>query len=365
LTYRQLNEQSNQLAAYLRSTYAVQAGELVGILLKRSELLIVSILGVLKSGAAYVPVDPDYPEERIAYILADSACKVLIDEVEIAKFKEVAGEYSKANLAGINQGEDLAYIIYTSGSTGHPKGVMIEHRNACSFLHWCLEEFGAADFDTVLGVTSICFDLSVFEIFYTLSTGKKIRLLSNALAIPLHLNTTEKILLNTVPSVVGNLLNENIDLSAVKVLNMAGEPVPHQTISALDCHRMEVRNLYGPSEDTTYSTFSRIWDETSITIGRPISNTRIYILNEGDRLQPAGVVGEICIGGAGLARGYLNKEALSAERFVADPFLIGERMYKTGDLGRWLADGTIEFSGRKDDQVKIRGYRIEPGEIET
>ncbi|HYC27312.1 MAG TPA: AMP-binding protein, partial [Chitinophagaceae bacterium] len=264
-----------------------------------------------------------------------------------------------------NSPGDLAYVIYTSGSTGKPKGVMIEHRNAVCFVNWSMEEFRQSKFDIVFAVTSICFDLSIFEIFYTLSTGKKIRLLSNALSIPQYLHAHENILINTVPGAVGALLHDQIDWSNVTVLNMAGEPVPQQFLSQLDCDRMEVRNLYGPSEDTTYSTNYRMKSDAPVLIGRPVANTEIYIVDTAHNLAPFGVTGEICISGDCLARGYLNKPELTAEKFVQNPFHPGLRMYKAGDLGRWRPDGNIEFFGRKDDQVKIRGFRIELGEIET
>lgn len=365
LTYAELNEQANQLGHYLREHYQIKRGDHIGVCLKRSEMMLIAIFGILKSGGSYVPVDPEYPKERIEYILSDSNCNILINETELSKFKPVAETYSKNNPPIICAASDLAYIIYTSGSTGRPKGVMIEHQSVNAFIEWSKKEFGGSDFDTVLGVTSICFDLSVFEIFFTLISGKKLRLLTSPFSIDDHLMSSEKILLNTVPSVVGTLLKRKLGLGAIKVLNMAGEPVPPNFSSLLDCDNIEVRNLYGPTEDTVYSTSYRIYKNSPILIGSPIANTSIYILNANNHLQPLGVIGEICISGDGLARGYLNRPELSAEKFVANPFRPGERMYRTGDLGRWLQNGSIEFLGRKDSQVKIRGYRIELGEIES
>ncbi|WP_040497646.1 non-ribosomal peptide synthetase, partial [Fulvivirga imtechensis] len=261
---------------------------------------------------------------------------------------------------------DLAYVIYTSGSTGWPKGVGLTHGNAVAFISWAQEEFLVSPFDIVYAGTSYCFDLSVYEIFYTLSIGKTLRVIASGMEIPRYLDRDDKVLINTVPSVVGELLKNEIDLSPVTVLNMAGEPVPSRVLSMLDCERMEVRNLYGPSEDTTYSSCYRIRSgDKQIPIGRPVSNTRFYIVDEAMNLVPAGNPGEICISGAGLARGYLNNEALTLERFIANPFEAGTRLYKTGDMGRWLPDGMVEFLGRKDNQVKVRGYRIELGEISS
>jgi tyrocidine synthetase III len=365
ISYRELNETANALGHYLRKNYSIRPNDFVGIQLDRSQWLVIAILGVLKSGGAYVPIDPAYPQERIDYIIEDSSCKVVIDNGVLGEFLEHRHEYTTGNLPVVNKSTDLAYIIYTSGSTGRPKGVMIEHRNAVAFIHWSMAEFAQSTWDVLFAATSICFDLSVYEIFYPLSIGKKLRVLNNALSIPQYLHEHEHILLNTVPGAVGALLGEQIDWRNVSVLNMAGEPIPPHFIRELDCSRIEVRNLYGPSEDTTYSTCYRMQRDAPVLVGKPISNTQVYILGNNHELVPVGVAGEICISGDGLARGYLDQPALTAEKFVDNPFTPGERMYKTGDLGRWRPDGNIEFLGRKDDQVKIRGFRIELGEIEA
>jgi len=359
LTYNELNERANQLAAYLRQEHTVRPGDFVGIKLERTEWMIVAMLGVLKSGGAYVPLDPAYPQERINYMVADSNCLVVIDEDELNKFRSLRGKHSTDNALVIPSPADLAYAIYTSGSTGKPKGVMIQHASVAAFLHWCKDEFRSSDFDVVYAATSICFDLSVYEIFFTLVSGKKIKLLNNALDIAFHLDTKEKVLLNTVPSVVGELLEQKANLNAVTVLNMAGEPVPTGFIDKL---HMEVRNLYGPTEDTTYSTVCRMQRGWQGSIGKPKANTEIFILDKWDQPCAIGVAGEICISGRGLAKGYLNKPELTAEKFVTWQ---GKRIYRTGDLGYWLPNGEIIFVGRADNQVKVRGYRIELGEIES
>ena len=364
LTYRELNERSNRLAHYLRDNYNIQPDDLVGIKQSRSEWMVVSILGVLKSGGAYVPIDPDYPQERIDYIEEDTNCKVCLSQTELDKFKENQERYSKEPLTSTTKEDHLAYVIYTSGSTGKPKGVMIEHRNAYSFIKWSHDEFKSSDFDTVFFTTSLNFDLSVFEIFHPLTRGKELKVLKDGLSIPANLRTEKKIMINTVPSVVGALLQQGMNFESVSVLNMAGEPIPSNYRKELNGKVKEIRNLYGPSEDTTYTTIFRVDKDDRDLIGKPISNTQIYILSEKEELLAIGVIGEICIGGNGLARGYLNQEELTKKKFIANPFKEGERLYKTGDLGRWLPDGNIEFIGRKDDQVKIRGHRIELGEIE-
>jgi amino acid adenylation domain-containing protein len=261
----------------------------------------------------------------------------------------------------------LAYIIYTSGSTGKPKGVMIEHSNLYSFICWSKEEFASSRFEIAYACTSICFDLSIFEIFYPLSIGKPVRILENGLHIGEYLSKDRFVLTNSVPVVIEHLLKEGTDLSNISVINMAGEPIPSHVQQGLDTERIEVRNLYGPTEDTTYSTVYRLRKDEPLLIGKPVSNTSIYIVRGAEELLPVGIPGEICISGSGVTRGYLNRPALTSEKFVSNPFSdeSGARMYRTGDLGRWLADGNIEYLGRIDDQVKIRGYRIELGEIES
>ena len=363
-TYREINERANRLADHLRKTYAIGPNDLVGVYLERDAWMVIALIGILKAGGAYVPIDKDYPRDRIDYILANSACRVVLDDRLLDAFRREQDKYSVENPSQVATSGDLAYVIYTSGSTGRPKGVAIEHRNTCAFIDWCDQEFGASHFDVVFATTSICFDLSVFEIFYSLSFGKTLRILKDALSVPEYLACSGKVLLNTVPSVVGALQAGGVELSAVSVLNMAGEPIPPKYLWGLDVRNTEVRNLYGPSEDTTYSTIYRIGADLKVSIGKPIANTELYILDPDGCLQPIGVVGEICLSGAGLSRGYLNNDVLTADRFVKNPFRPGERMYRTGDLGRWQSDGNVEYIGRLDNQVKIRGYRVELGEIE-
>jgi amino acid adenylation domain-containing protein len=367
LTYKELNENANQLAHYLVENYTIAPDDLIGIKLERSEQILVVILGILKSGAAYVPIDVNYPQERIAYIEKDSNSKIVIDQKALQSFNKVQKKYSKENLEKINIPEDLAYIIYTSGTTGNPKGVMIEHRNAVELINWSKVEFDSAKFEIMYAVTSYCFDLSVYEFFYALSIGKKIRILRSALEIKEFVSMEDKILLNTVPSVVRQLLENKIDLKNVSLINMAGEIVPVDIVKKLQKLPIEIRNLYGPSEDTTYSTAYLIKNQEyrSILIGKPISNSQVYILDDYFNPVSIGVTGKLYVSGAGVARGYLNKTELTAEKFMNNPFIEGTRMYDTGDLGCWLPDGNIEFLGRKDQQVKLRGYRVELGEIEN
>lgn len=380
LTYKELDEKSNQLAHLLRS-YGVKEETCVPICTQRTVDMVVGIFGILKAGGAYVPIDSDYPESRIQYQLDDVNASIIVTDTqsrpklptrknviifELDSNRDLLLQQPSEELCIDIKPGDLAYVIYTSGSTGVPKGVMIEHNSTYSFIRWCQQEFSSSRFDIVYAATSLCFDLSVFEIFYSLSAGKKIRVLKNGLDIENYVHTDKNILINTVPSMVDNLLKQNVDLTNVTVINMAGEAVPLHLLKNLDTNRIETRNLYGPTEDTTYSTVYHLKKDHPILIGKPISNTRIYILDEQRKLVPIGVEGKIYIAGDGLARGYLNKENLTHEKFVNDPFDKNPdaRMYKTGDLGRWRADGNIEYLGRIDDQVKIRGYRIELAEIE-
>ncbi len=367
LSYRQIDTMSNELAVYLQEKYTIQADDLVGVKLTRTENIVIAILGILKSGAAYVPIDSNYPQDRIAYIEKDSNCTLVLDEQELHQFSAVRHQYTDKTRKKVNTANHLAYVIYTSGTTGNPKGVMVTHSNAVELVNWSISEFDSAKFDIMYAVTSHCFDLSVFEMFYPLSIGKKLRILNNALEVPEYIQHDNNILLNTVPSVIQKMVEEDLDFSTISYINMAGEVIPVHIVQQLDLNNIEVRNLYGPSEDTTYSTGYLISDKQydTIPIGKPLPNTSVYILDT--RLQPVpiGVTGSIYISGRGVTRGYLNKPELTQTKFIENPFVSGDTMYATGDMARWLPDGNIEFLGRKDDQVKIRGYRIELGEIEN
>jgi len=377
ISYQDLDEKSNRLAHYLRSELSVKPNDLVALLLERTESMVVAMLGILKSGAAYVGIDSAYPQQRVDYILDDSKARILVTEknllsrVERSELAIVDIEAPELLLEKaeeprpINIADDLAYVIYTSGSTGAPKGVAITHRNLSVFLNWAILEFKNSNFDLVYATTSYCFDLSIFEVFYTLAAGKTLRILKSALEIPAWLVKDEKVLINTVPSLFAVIREDLAGLEHLSVLNLAGEQIPQTLIDSLDCNLLEVRNLYGPSEDTTYSTVYRFGNnKRKVLIGKPISNTQIHIVDTSLKPVPVGHPGEICIAGDGLAEGYLYKDELTREKFIKNPFGKG-RLYKTGDLGRWTESGDIEYLGRMDRQVKIRGFRIELGEIET
>nr|AGZ05275.1 McyA [Nostoc sp. 152] len=379
LTYRQLNEQANQLAHYLQ-TKGVKPEVLVGICVERSLEMVVGLLGILKAGGAYIPLDPAYPTERLEIILADSQVSVLLTEekllarlsaniddvVKLDTDKAVISLESQNNpISQVNPGNS-AYVIYTSGSTGKPKGVVIEHQSSVALVCWAKEVFTSEELAGVLAATSICFDLSVFELFVPLAWGGKVIIAQNALDLPNLTSAPEVTLINTVPSAIAQLLEIQAIPNSVRTINLAGEPLSNRLAQQLYQQKNieRVYNLYGPSEDTTYSTFSLVTKGAigQPSIGRPITNTQIYILNQYLQPVPIGTMGELYIGGGGLARGYLNQPELTAQKFIAHPFGDG-KLYQTGDLARYLPDGNIEFLGRSDNQIKLRGFRIELGEI--
>ncbi|ELR97624.1 non-ribosomal peptide synthetase [Gloeocapsa sp. PCC 73106] len=361
LTYQELNTKANQLAHYLKEL-GFKPEAKIGICLERNCNLIIGLLGILKAGAAYVPLDPAYPQERLDFILEDAQVSaLLVDELKVINLnqsKSISAESD--NLDSQINPSNLAYIIYTSGSTGKPKGVAIEHRNTVQFLHWAKEVFNPDELKGVLAGTSICFDLSIFEIFVPLSWGGTVILVENVLALP---NVTNQVtLINTVPSAIYQLLQTNSIPPSVRTINLAGEALQPYLVQQLQ-HIDKIYNLYGPSEDTTYSTYDLV-NPDSVTIGKAIANTQVYILDPHHHLVPLGVPGELYISGSGLARGYLNRPDLTAEKFIPH-FSEGVRLYKTGDLAKYRRDGKIEYLGRLDHQVKIRGFRVELGEIEA
>jgi amino acid adenylation domain-containing protein len=382
LTYRELNERANQVAHYLRK-HGAGPEILVGLYLDRSLEMIVGLLGILKAGGAYVPMDPAYPKERIAYILEDSKAPIVLTRKSLVNdLHEFSGQsisldsdwaqiatQADDNPVSNAKPQNLAYVLFTSGSTGRPKGVALEQRCAVSFIHWGKQLFTSRQLQSVLFSTSVCFDLSVFEIFVTLSAGGKVVIASDVLQLPSLPAKDEITLINTVPSAISELLRMGGIPDSVKTINLAGEPLS-DTLAAQIYASTKVEhlyNLYGPTETTTYSTYMLVPRGGTVTIGKPIANTQVYVLDADRKPVPTGFTGELYIGGPGVARGYLNKPELTRERFLADPFSgrSGFRLYKTGDLVRYRKDGMLEFLGRTDEQVKIRGFRIELGEIET
>ena len=383
VTYRELDARANDVARHLRSL-GVGPNVAVGICMSRSIDMVVALVGVLKAGGAYVPLDPRYPEERLRFIVEDADVAVLLTHRDLATLFAVtscrvvyldqpippaAANREPPGAVVDAAANDLAYIIYTSGSTGLPKGVAIEHRSAVSFLHWVRSAFSDADLSGILFSTSICFDLSIFELFGALSWGGRAILVDDVLDLATCPRRNEVTLVNTVPSIMRTLLDTEELPDSVHTVNLAGEPLGEDLVEAIYAHRhvRRVHDLYGPTETTTYSTWVLREPQQRPTIGRPIANTQIYLLDAYGNPVPPRVTGELCIGGEGVARGYLNRPELTAQRFIPDPFSgrPGSRLYRTGDFARYRHDGCIEFLGRADNQVKLRGFRIELNELEA
>lgn len=384
LSYRELDERSNRLASYLQSC-GVKPETLVGVALGRSQDLVVSLLAILKAGGAYVPLDLSHPRERLSLVIEDSGAPLIITTGEMGgrlpscTSRRVAldAEASAIDLHSPHAVEceatsrNLAYVIYTSGSTGKPKGVMVENRNVVNFFTGMDRAIGCEG-GVWLAVTSVSFDISVLELLWTLTRGFTVVIHDDqgtgtiADEIALHGVTH----LQMTPSLARILTLDSrslASLGSLQQLLLGGEAVPASLIRQLrTVVRGEIHNMYGPTETTIWSTTCRLEQPgKTIPIGRPIANTQVYLLDAELTPVSEGAVGELFIGGDGVARGYWNRPDLTAARFVIAPFLPGRRLYRTGDLARYSPDGDIEFLGRADFQIKLRGHRIEPGEIET
>jgi amino acid adenylation domain-containing protein len=395
LTCAELNRKANQLAYSLRAA-GVGAGDIVALMVERSFAMMIGIMGIIKAGAAYLPLSPDNPPARTDYMLKDAGVKVLLVHSKTGSRTTFGGlivnlddpatyRGPEENPTIVNQPCDLAYVIYTSGSTGKPKGVMIEHRSAVNRLHWMQSAYPIGKNDVILQKTPYYFDVSVWELFWWALQGAKLCfLMPGGERIPLAIVETIKkhrvTVLHFVPSML-NVFLEYLDgkddrvlegLSSVRQIFVSGEALTPSHVTKFNNilgKKIGARltNLYGPTEatvDVSYYDCPSRNDFEKIPIGRPIQNIRLYVIRDG--LQVAvGETGELCIAGVGLARGYLNNPALTDEKFVENPANPGERIYRTGDVARWLPDGNIEYLGREDHQVKIRGLRIELGEIEN
>lgn len=387
ISYKLLNERSNQLA-WAISERKLGKETVIGILLDRSSEIIVSIMAILKAGYSYLPIDPAYPIDRIEYVLEDSRIELLIiDENTLPIYNSIENQVQilhgnlaevtdkpTTNLGRLVQPDNLAYVIYTSGSTGNPKGVMIEHRNVINFFHAMRQRINFTKGGVILSLTTISFDIFVLETLVPLLSGMKVVLASssekdNPAILTKRIVDEGVQMIQLTPSHLKLFLSmERIEqvFDAVKILLLGGEALPNNLLKELrKKFKGRIYNMYGPTETTVWSTVQDLTNSMDVNIGKPVANTQIRILDKNKQLRPIGTIGELCIGGRGVGRGYWNKETLTKTKFVKDPFIKNGIIYKTGDLAKWLWNGDIEYLGRIDNQIKLRGFRIELGEIES
>ena len=385
MTYKELNEKVNSLA-YLLKENEVTNNTVVGILLERSFEMLISMLAVLKAGGSYIPIAPDYPKDRIEYMLEDSEATIILtsqnrrnlaDKKLINVKDEKIYENHKENLENISKPEDLSYLIYTSGSTGTPKGVMLKQKNLSNFYNSMkniIEYLKEGENHKILSITTVSFDIFAFETLMSLTRGLTVYLTSEngqkmTSEIERIIKDNNVEIMQTTPSVMKfhleNLNNED-NLKSLKYIMLAGEPLSKTLVDKIKqiIPNVTIYNGYGPSETTIFSTVGNATDQKEITIGRPINNTQIYILNKNKKVLPQGIIGELYISGDGVGKGYMNKEQQTNASFIPNPFVDGKVMYKVGDLGAFDDKGEITCYGRIDNQVKIRGLRIELQEIE-
>ena len=386
LTYRELDQKANRLAHVLRR-HGIGPGTLVAVCLGRTVDIPVALAAILKAGAAYVPLDPTHPADRLRYIIDDAEVSSVITMSSFAAIFDGVGipillldeefegsaEECSAPPKVAAQPEDLAYVIYTSGSTGRPKGVEVEHRNVVSFLRAMQQEPGLTANDTLLAVTTLSFDIAGLEIWLPLSVGARVIIASQADVLDgtRLIDLIEKhgiTMLQATPASWRLLLDAGLKRAPDLKALCGGEAMPRDLAAALIPRVKELWNMYGPTETTIWSTLERMCDVSGpISIGHPIANTRAFVLEPSGQLAPIGVAGELCISGEGIARGYRKRPELTSEKFVTITLPNGgnERVYRTADMARFLADGRLELLGRSDHQVKVRGYRVELGEIEA
>jgi len=386
LSYQELDQKANQLAHHLQ-TLGVGADVLVGVALERSELMLVALLGVLKAGGAYVPMDPDYPGARLAYMLEHAGVRVLLTQDSMlermpehqAQLVCIDSDWNSISQLATNRPaaavrpEYLAYVIYTSGSTGKPKGVQVHHGAVVNFLNSMARKPGMSARDVLLAVTTLSFDIAVLELFLPLTVGGRVQIVSREVSgdgdqLLSALNETGATLMQATPATWRILLSAGWQGSEGFKVLAGGEALPRDLVNELVDRVGGVWNMYGPTETTVWSTCEYVTErEGPVLIGRPIGNTRVYVLDKGMQPVPLGVPGELYIGGRGVARGYLHAPDLTQERFVADTFADqpGGRLYRTGDQVRYMRGGRLDYLTRLDNQVKVRGFRIELGEIET
>ena len=368
LTYRELDARANQIAGTLIAA-GVRLEQCVAVEMRRSADMLAAMLGAMKAGAAYLPIDPDLPEDRRSYMKQDAGVAVTLDHAAVAR--ALTTQPASRPRVKVSP-ENLAYVLYTSGSTGRPKGTMIEHRSVTNLLASMIRVPGITAADTTLSLTTISFDVSVAELFLPLAVGAKVVIGSRETArdpklIAALIASSGARQFGATPATWRMMVDSGWRPATGMEIHCAGEALPSDLAEALVANGATLWNLYGPTEATVYASGTEVRAGERITIGRPLDNTRFYVLDPQMKPVPAGLLGELYIAGAGVARGYLGRPELNAEKFVPDPFATdpSARMYRTGDLVRWLSDGNVDFLGRIDHQVKIRGYRIELGEIEA
>ncbi len=384
ITYEELNEKSDRLASNLIKK-GVQKEELIAICLEKKIEMIVGILAVMKCGGAYVPIDPNYPKDRIDYILEDTTSKIILTTTDFNEMLEAYDEVEVINLDDEQvfdtadtsmiktsnvPSDNLAYVIYTSGSTGKPKGVKIEHKALSNFLFAMRDQLGMDQKLKFLSLTTFTFDISILEFFAPLVLGGKLILVGDAASkdpeqISEIIDKSAPNFIQSTPSRWKMMLSNEWNPQKEITLLSGGEAISDDLKEQLTSISSQVWNMYGPTETTIWSCMTKLEKGTDITIGKPIANNQIYILNDQLAPVPMGALGQLCISGLGLSRGYVNRQDLTDEKFVANPFNQGEKLYLTGDLASWLPDGNIQFFGRNDHQIKLNGYRIELGEIEA
>lgn len=383
LTYGEVASRSDAVAGALAER-GVEPGDIVGVCMERSPAMVAALLGVWKAGAAYLPLDPDFPSERLGFMLGDSGAEIVLTDgvaetvlpegsATLVEMDAAVGDGRDRPAIPGPAGGDLAYVIYTSGSTGRPKGVEIEHGNLLNFIASMSETPGLDQDDVLLAVTTLSFDIAGLELWLPLWTGARVEVATEDEArdgewLSERLSASDATVMQATPATWRMLLDAGWP-GRLRAVLCGGEAFPTDLVEPLLGRAEEAWNMYGPTETTVWSTAARVdaraADGASVSIGTPIANTRVYVMDAQGRLAPEGVPGELWIGGAGVARGYHERSDLTAEKFVDDPFVEGGRAYRTGDLARWLPDGRLEHLGRLDDQVKVNGFRIELGEIEA
>ncbi|WP_156430811.1 amino acid adenylation domain-containing protein [Paenibacillus sp. FJAT-26967] len=376
LTYTELNRRSNRLAHELRHA-GVKPNDIVALVMKRSADIMVGMMAILKAGGCYLPIDPSFPPDRIRYMLENSQASVMVTQKELRSFldfrgqifcvEDIADSQSDQNLEPVNAPGDLIYVLYTSGSTGKPKGVMVEHKAVQNFIEGVTRLIDFSEQKTIVSLTTISFDIFVLETLLPFCKGNRV-VLADPMYMMRDIGQHRIDMIQTTPSTMQMLLNDQANRDVIERMSdimLGGESFPKSLLHKLRAlTQANIYNMYGPTETTVWSAINNLTLAQTITIGHPIANTELFIVDEQMQAAAEGEVGELCISGLGVARGYLHNQELTDQRFIRSSLCPGQMMYRTGDMARRLANGEVEFLGRVDNQIKVRGFRIEMGEIE-